>query len=203
MNFTELVTAVYNRLGVPSTDALLTSTIVGANVNEALQEINSEEDWPWLNATETLTTVAGTQAYALNALWLRTRSVTVLDDYPLERYTEKELTDFWPFSSSTARPQGFAIEGGQILFGPIPNAVYSVRHRYVKMEATIASTTVPLMPAQFHSSIVELAMHITLKRSREDARSQEALASYQRWLSKMRKERRRHTGPGRIRTTQW
>lgn len=203
MNFTELVTAVYNRLGVPSGDALLTSTIVGAAVNEALQEVNSEEDWPWFNATETIATVAGTAAYALNASWLRTRSVKISDDFPLERYSEEELSDLYPFATSTNRPQGYAIEGGQLLVGPVPNGVYSLQHRYVKFEGTLSGVQTPLMPAQFHSAIVELATHITLKRSRESLRAQESLANYQRWLSKIKKYRRRFTGPGRIRTSQW
>lgn len=202
MTFTELVAAVYARLGVPSGDALLTSTVIGGFVNEALQEINSEEDWPWLNAQETIATVAGTAGYTPNANWLRTRSLRLNDDFPLERYPEEMLSDRYPFTgSSSNRPEGYAIEGGQIILGPVPNGIYSLIHRYVKTEGTLSGVQLPLMPTQFHSSIVELATHLTLGRSREDARSAAALAAYARWLSKMRKYRRRHTGPARIRTT--
>lgn len=201
MNFTELVAAVYLRLGVPSGDALLTSTIVGQAVNEALHEIDSEADWPWLDATETINTVAGTDAYTPAANWSRTRSLRIAaDGYPMSRRTIDEVNDLWPFADQTSRPQVYAIEGGQLVVRPIPDGVYALEHRYVRTEADISGSSSPLMPAQFHPAIASLAAHIALGRSREDNRAAAALADFERWLRRMQKFRRRYQGPGRIRS---
>lgn len=200
MNLTALLTEVYGRLGVPSGDALFTSAWVTQSINAALHEIESEEDWPWYEASETLTTAAGTQSYNLASDWLRTREVKPANDYPLERNGIHQLEEWWPFGDS-GQPSCYAIEQGKIYLFPIPNGVYSLTHRYVKTEPDLASgSDTPLMPAQFHAAIAELATYVALKRSRDDARGASALAAYQRWLSKMRKYRRRHKGPARIRT---
>lgn len=203
MDLTALRTAVLTRLGVPSGDALFTTAVLDASINAALHEIESEEDWPWYEASETITTAAGTQAYAVAATWLRTREVKpsgAAADYPLDRRSIAQLEEWYPYGD-TGRPAAFAVEQGQLYLFPTPNGAYTYTHRYVKIEADLVNAgDTPLMPAQFHNAIAELATYVALKRSRDDARGSAALAAYERWASKMRKYRRRHKGPARIRT---
>lgn len=196
-----LRTQVFNRLGVPSGDALLTSAVVDAAINAAINEIESEQSWPWYEASETINTVAGTATYTPAAGWRLTRAVKPADDFPLERYSLTELDDMYPFSTTQARPSCYAIDEGKVVLRPVPDAVYVLSHRYVKAETALsADADAPLVPSQFSPAIAALACHIVLGRSREDGRSAAALEDYVRWLSKMRRYSRRHTGPVRIRT---
>jgi hypothetical protein len=199
VNFATLQTAVLDRLGVPASDALFTAAVLGRAVNEAVQEIKSEHDWPWDEASETITTVAGTDTYSVAADWMRTQELKPSADYPLERRSIIDIDSEWPFGD-TGRPQVYAINKGQIVLRPIPAQVDTITHRYIKTQADLTGTDTPALPAQFHTAIVELATYIALKRSRDDARGAAALDAYQRWISKMHRWRRRHTGPGRIRS---
>ena len=197
----ELVAAVRLRLGTPDADQLLTDAVIEAAVNEALQEIAAEHDWPWLEASETITTVAGTDTYDVDSEWVRTRHLKPSDDLPLERYPIVMLDDLFPLPTTSGRPVAFAIEQSQLVLRPIPDRVMTLTHRFYKAEPELdGDMDVPLMPAQFHPAIAELATHIVLKRSREDARSAAALESYGRWLSKMHRHRRKHAGPIRTRS---
>lgn len=192
-------TAVYDRLGVPTGDGLFTDAVVGRAVNEAIQEIKSEHDWPWDQASETITTVSGTSTYSLAADWMRTREMKPSTDYALERRSMQELDDEWPFGDS-GRPQVYAIEQGQVIFRPVPISVDTITHRYIKTQADLTGTDTWRCPAQFHTAAVELATYIALKRSRDDVRGYGAEGAFERWIAKMHRWRRRHTGAGRIRS---
>lgn len=196
-----LRTSVYSRLGVPTSDALLTTAVVNQSINDAVNEIESEQDWPWYEAVETITTTAGTATYTPTAGWRRTREVKPTDDFPLERFSIVELDDQYPFDTSQGRPCAYAIDLAKIVLRPTPDAAYTLTHRYIKQETALsADGDAPLIPDQFSPAIVALACHIVLGRSREDGRASGALEEYVRWLSKMRRYSRRHTGPVRIRT---
>lgn len=200
MDLSTIRTNVLDRLGVPSGDALFTTAVLNRAINAALDEIGAEHDWPWLEASETINTVAGTKTYTPNAAWVRTRELKLADDYPLEWVTMIQLDTLYPVTEQD-RPSVFAIEQGQLYIGPTPDGVYVLTHRYVKAEPDLsADGDTPLMPAQFHNAIVELATYIALKRSRDDVRGAAALDAYARWLSKMHRFRRRHTGPSRIKS---
>lgn len=201
MDLSTIRTSVYDRLGVPSNDALLTTAVLNRAINAALHEIESEQDWPWYQATETLTTSAGDATYTPGATWLRTRVLRVANETPLPRYSYEELIERWPFDSSTGKPREYAVEAGEIHLRPIPDGVYSLEHRFVAKEDDLDSDgESPMMPDIFHQAIVDLATHIVLRRSSEDARSQQALGDYERWRTKMIRHKRKFQGPARIRT---
>lgn len=204
MTIDDIVAAVYLRLGVPAGDALLTSAVVQAAVLEALNEINSEQEWPWFNGYETYGLVAGQSGYAIPGVSLRSREVRIIGDVPMERMSIEELDDKFPFTDSeTGRPVAYALENGSIEYRPIPDSEYQVEHRFAAVEQGVTTgDDTPTMPAQFHPAIACLAAHIVLGRSREDARAGGALSDYQRWAEKMRRFKRQYKGPARIRS-QW
>lgn len=201
MDLTALIESVYDRLGVPSGDSLLTTEVVTRAINAALHEIESEQDWPWYQSNETITTASGDATYPVDASYLRTRLLRVENETPLPRYSYEELIERWPFDSSTGKPREYAIESGELHLRPIPDGVYSLDHRFIGMETDLSTgTDTPVMPESFHQAIVDLAAHIVLRRSSEDARSQQALGDYERWRTKMIRHKRKYQGPARIKT---
>lgn len=82
----------------------------------------------------TITTVAGTQSAALPTGWLEFENLTVVSspDVQLNYVNIQHLDTKYPNNSYTGCPVVYSIEGQQILFGPVPDAAYSVSVLYYK-----------------------------------------------------------------------
>lgn len=59
---------VQHRVSAHDADTILTPEILDEFINEAVQQVNSEVDWPWLQQTFPLQTIIGQPAYNLSAL---------------------------------------------------------------------------------------------------------------------------------------
>ncbi|MGH9266733.1 MAG: hypothetical protein ACRD0D_00995 [Acidimicrobiales bacterium] len=200
MNLSQLREAVYDLVGVPATDTLLTSAVVDRAVNQALHDAEVESEWPWLETSETVTTVAGTAAYATTAL--RSLYLAAPGQASLALVEQRELDDRWGSGPATAagRPRDYALWAGLLELRPVPDGAYAYTHRYYRAEPDLAlGTDTPLLPASFHTAIVELAAARVLRRNREEARAAQSIAEWQRWLARMRGHRRRSVGPSKVR----
>lgn len=200
MNRGQIRTAIYARLGVPTTDGLQDSTTVNNAINDALHHVESEADWPWLQASETLTTAAGDDTYTPAATWVRTKRLRVADYEPMQPCTPIELDDLHPDSSHRAQPTHFAVVEGVLVVRPVPDGVYSLLHLFTKTETDLTDDAhSPLLPARFHPAIVEYACFVLHRRARQAAEAAGALAAYEGWLRRMHDDRRRTTGPSKVR----
>ena len=84
MDLVTMRTAVRTRLGNPSTDGFYSDAQLTDLINESLQAISTEDDWPWLQASETINTVAGTRAYTpATGAWIRTKQLYINNFEPL------------------------------------------------------------------------------------------------------------------------
>lgn len=199
MNFGQLRSAVYDLLGVDTNDGLLTPTVIGNLVNRANHTIESDAEWPWLQASETISIVANTDTYAPNVNWKQT--IELVDDVErvLERYSITEMNDRWR-STTTGKPRDFAIFADQIVVRPVPDSAYTFKHRYYRFEPELVNDSdSPLSPNDMHGAIVEYAAYLALRRDRENARVQEAKLAYADWQKRMQIIKRRYLTPGRVR----
>lgn len=82
----------------------------------------------------TITTVAGTQGASLPTGWLEFENVTVVGNPngQLTYVNIQHLDTKFPENSYTGQPVVYSIEGQQILFGPTPDAAYSINVLYYK-----------------------------------------------------------------------
>lgn len=201
-----LRTKVLDRIGVPSTDPQFPAALLTRFVNDAMHFIETDHDWPWLNASATITTTAGDDTYAFPADYRRTRSILAPsggEPLPLRRYSIDELDSRWP-TSGRGRPEAWGVDGEQIILRPMPDAVFTLTHRYVKSEPDLAGDTdVPLMPTAFHAAIAEVAAWMALRRDKQDPRAVAAWSAYANeqagWRRKMLDDARRFGGPARVR----
>lgn len=208
MDLAQLRTAVYARLGVDDTDGMMDPTTINGFINDALNEIANERDWPWLQTSETITTTQGVDTYAPGSFnttvplpaWTATDGLRRGDDgRTMERMSPTELDDRWDLDQQ-ARPAEWAVYGEKLILRPTPDGVYSILHRYYRAEVELAGDTdTPLLPVEFHPAVAELATFIALRRDRNDPRAQGAETAYAQWVAKMEKRKRRYKTPGRIR----
>lgn len=199
MILSEMETALLARLGVTSTDAFFTTAVRVDLLNEGLQVVSVEADWPWLQAVTTFATVAGTQSYTPPAEWAMTRVLSIDGYRPMEWRSLAEVRG----TATTSRdmPAYFNVSAESILLAPVPAATYTVTHDYMVAEAPLVSSgDEPLMPAQFHYAIVAKAAELAHLRQRDNVRAAAQLAEYMSWLVRMRKTLRRSSAPKRVRS---
>jgi hypothetical protein len=201
---TDLQTMVYNRLGVPTTDGVFTSAVVTGFINDALAEIATEHDWPWLADSEQLSTGAGidTVTPGTSVIYAGTTNVFITvagETWPLLRRTYDELVEGYSFTQQGV-PEVWAAHRERLFLRPVPDNVYTITHELIKGEDVLSSgADEPFMPDNYSPAIANLAVAIALGRSKEDGRAIAAQTKYDRWLSKMLDNRRRARRPGRIR----
>lgn len=182
MDLTALETAVRTRLGVPSTDALYTNTVLDALINASLHQFASEADFSWLEASETISTSNGTQNYSVNANARRTISIKSSSGVVLKETSLDEL-DWW--GAPQGDPRLFAFLGSSIYVVPVPvtGTTPTLTHRYVRNEVDLSSgTDTPIVPTAYQQAIVEHAAYLAFRRAGNAQEAGAALAAYSRWV---------------------
>lgn len=189
MNLGQLRVAVDRRTGVAQDRTSCTATI-----NEALQQISTERDWPWMDGTSSFNT-ASVATYALPADWADTRSLTVAG-CRARPISGADGDAFAGFDDGTTLYQ-YSIGDGDLTLYPTPGVV-AVVHRYVLTEPALAADSdTPLLPAQFHPVLADLAAHMFLLRM-SDKRAADFQVSYDKGLRRIIGSSTRGAGTKRI-----
>jgi len=123
MNYGELKTALTNW-----TKRSDLSSHYQTFVDQVQARLNTDVRVRGRIASATLSTVAGTESVALPSDWLRGLSLDI-EGHGLEYRTPEELRAAYP-SSFSGRPVVYSIEGDNLILGPKPDSVYSIRARY-------------------------------------------------------------------------
>lgn len=189
-------TQARTRYGTPSGDSFFSDTNLNDLLAESLDAVSTEFDWPWLQASATITTAAGDRDYAVPADWIRTRKLYIADYEPLELMPSTDV--LW--STAQGRPTQYAIEGDLVQVFPVPDGVYSITHKYQKSEPALSSdSSTPLMPAIFHHTLVAHLVHLMHVRAGSLQKASAALVDYRGWIARMQDHRRRSSAPLRPR----
>lgn len=190
--------AVRVRLGTPPDETFYYDQYVDDLLNEALQTISVDGQWPWLETTETINTTVGTRFYPPNANWIETKALSIAGFDAMVFLDLQEVRN-WPDDVRDV-PMFYTIYMEQIYLAPAPSAIYAIRHDYIRNEAKLTDNTdTPIMPSQFHYAIVAFAVHLAHLRSGDLARAQAALTEYQNWKRRMEESRSRSTSTIKVR----
>lgn len=106
---------------------------VKAWLNDALGMLSRIARPPAVQKTQTFTTVAGQQAYELAVDYVRPRSeipMRHLDDDPDSPVLAVKAAAVELQSEATGKPLWWALEGGEVLFGPTPDGEYRIALEY-------------------------------------------------------------------------
>lgn len=200
MTLTELRDCVRVRLGVPDNDAFYTNVVLTDIVNEAIQAMAMEADWPWLGATTTFATVAGTQNYTPPSDWVRTKLLTPDECDSLVQMSLAEVREYGDAEGDRSIPRVYCEWGEQIILAPIPSDIFTITHDYIVEEPALSQDTdEPLMPRQFHFGLVHFAAAAGHLRQNEVPRWEAEMKNYEKWISRMHDNKRRSTQTLRVR----
>ena len=202
MQLSEMRTAVRTRLGNPSTDGFFSDANLTDLINEALQVISTEDDWPWLQTSENIALVSGDGSYPPAANWIRTKQLHITNFEPLVLISLAEVNEI----TAQGQPEYYHIYDEEILVRPIPTVAATLIHQYIRTETALAADgDTPLMPLQFHYAIVAYACYLAHLRQGREQLAQLELRAYQDWYRRMVSFRRRSQLPirPRIRPGSW
>jgi hypothetical protein len=136
-NYTDLLASIANWLNHPSATASIPDFITLAEARIARDlRLRSQV------AALTLTTVAGTQGVDLPAGWLEFENLTVVGspDAQLNYVNIQHLDTKFPANGYSGKPVVYSVEGNQVLFGPVPDAAYSISVLYYKRYDALSVT---------------------------------------------------------------
>ena len=173
MTYLNLMNSVLRRLREEETTSVTSTTyvkMVGDFINDAKTLVGQAADWSALRETITISTTASDNTYSLTGGGDNIKVMSMLNDTEncFMEYQTKDWFNEQLYISSAAEgtPRYFTYNGldasgdTQILVGPTPDGVYSIRVDTVKRQADLsANADVLLIPAQpvIHLAVALLA----------------------------------------------
>jgi hypothetical protein len=161
-------------------------------VNEALQAVATEYDWPWLQGTHTFTTQSGVDTYALPFDANRIRYVTMNGT----EVTKRRIVDV------DIGRSGWTVFGDQLVLSPPPGGATPVVVRYHGTESDlVADSDSPALPPEYDHAVVEFAVMRVSDRADEGAtaanqrKAERSQNAYDAWIRRMRRGCQRMAGP--------
>jgi hypothetical protein len=173
MTYLNLMNSVLRRLREEETTSVTSTTynkMVGDFINDAKTLVGQAADWSALRETLTISTTASDNTYSLTGGGDNVKVMSMLNDTQncfMEYQTKDWFNDaLYISNASEGAPKYFTYNGldgngdTQILVGPTPDGVYSIRVDLVKRQADLSANTDSLLiPAQpvIHLAVALLA----------------------------------------------
>ena len=173
MTYLNLMNSVLRRLREEETTSVTSTTyvkMVGDFINDAKTLVGQAADWSALRETLTISTTASDNTYSLTGGGDNVKVMSMLNDTQncfMTYQTKDWFNDALYISNAVeGAPKYFTYNGldgngdTQILLGPTPDGVYSIRVDLVKRQADLtANTDSLLIPAQpvIHLAVALLA----------------------------------------------
>ena len=173
MTYLNLMNSVLRRLREEETSSVTSTTyvkMVGDFINDAKTLVGQAADWSALRETITISTTASDNTYSLTGGGDNIKVMSMLNDTQncFMEYQTKDWFNEQLYISSAAEgtPRYYTYNGldssgdTQILVGPTPDAVYSIRVDTVKRQTDLSANTdellIPAMPV-IHLAVALLA----------------------------------------------
>lgn len=187
----QLTVKVRQRCGVSSTDGAATDTIVFGMLNAAVKRVALMHDWPWLEASESISVTAGTNEYTPGATW-RTTLRMYRDGYPDLEYRQPRDMQGFISDGQTGPPLMYTVERGKIVLAPIPDTSYTLTHVFIRTETEIDDAAdTPLVPTWAEDLVVAVAAHMLAASMRDQGLMKMLEAEARDMLAALRDEVRR------------
>ncbi len=191
VTLTELLEHI--RLATVIEDTNVTDAQITVIINQGIHEVSVATQWPWLEASETITLVQDQNNYSPAADWNRTQSLVYDDNDTIIPYLAPS-SYFELYGNDTGNTSTnfkfFTIWGGEILLTPIPSAADTDRltHYYYKNPTELsAGGDTPEWDEAFHWIIVEYGKWKLYEREEYYDQSERAFLSFARYLEDMEK----------------
>lgn len=171
LTFLQIANNICDRRDVPQA-----GTLVGSDINRKYRRLREHINLAYnqimldlglknesKETTTTLTTVAGTQSYAIPSGLLSVSQLRIGNDPPLEH---KDWVSFERYTSdtflitTTGYPAVYSIYERKIHLYPVPDTAFTINVRGFETHTDLAADDdEPDLPTDFHRAIQELAMY--------------------------------------------
>lgn len=180
---TSLQTDLQTKMGIVSSDSLITTTVQTAVINEALRKLEGEGEWQWQEATETLNiALNGTTLTPSSTNYSRTKSLSPATGVG-DALELKDIAFLDKMATFTGPPTFYGFWAGVIQIRPKSDGAYSFTHRYLKREIALsAGSDTPLVPDRWCPAVVEYAACLAYRRINDTDNAARCLAAYQAWV---------------------
>lgn len=158
----QLKAAVIVKLGETADDGMLQN--LTDTINAGLQQMATEYDWPWLIRKDTFDTVKDQADYSTPTNCTRVRLLAI--DQSVLQVRDAEDIIYW--DQETDLPYFYAVENDTISLAPIPDAVYTVKRKYVIAEAVLSGDSDTCFVPPHYSDIVAVYGALEEARRRRD-----------------------------------
>lgn len=184
------------RLGVPVSDDFFTDDVVDDHINLAVQAIDAEARWPWTDGVQLADLDVGTPDIEPPDGYRATRSI-MWEGVELAAVAPADLM---AWDLTTGLPSVWCPMNGLIAVRPKASGPLQLIHYYLRQSTWLrADADVPLIPEQFTGAIVAKAAELLSARESSGGDATRHGAEYAAWVTRMRRDMRRVTGPARTR----
>ena len=149
-----LIVQIRNRVNLSTDDLRLGDTELLDFINAAVQDVESQKDWPWRQKLESISVAANDNEYTPAADWRTTLSLTL--DNPngvLQKRTWK-WTRRLANSDITGVPAFYTEHAGVLYLYPMPDAAYTLHHRYLETTDILGSTSATVANPDWFDNII-------------------------------------------------
>lgn len=188
---------VRSRLGIPIDDAFMADRVLDDHINLAVQTIEAEARWPWTDAADLVTLNAEHPDIELSTDWRATRNVMFAGQ---ELALVAPADVFTWFTDVAEIPKVWCPMGDVVVVRPTPSSDTQVLHYWYRQSVWLRDDEdTPMIPEQYGGAIVAKAAQLLAARESSGADTTRHGEEYSSWISRMRRDVRRSTGPTRTR----
>jgi len=188
---------VRSRLGVPLDDDFMQDNVLDDHINLALQVIDAEAHWPWLEGSETAVLQPAMPYLVPAPGWRATKSV-FFGDRELTLVAPGDIMRLWDYTADA--PEVWCPVIGSISVRPKPAVSFLVNHFFYRTEDWLYDDgAMPSLPAAYTGAVVAKAAELLSARESSGGDATRHGAEYDKWIARMRRDLRRSTGPVKVR----
>jgi hypothetical protein len=163
-----LIVQIRNRVNLSSDDLRLGDTELLDFINAAMQDVESQKDWPWRQKIESISVTANDNTYVPAADWRTTLSLTLDDPSAVLQKRTWKWTRRLANTEITGVPAYYTEHAGSFYLYPIPDAAYTMQHRYLETTDVLGSTSATVAnPDWFDNVIVTKAASYVAQKLRD------------------------------------
>jgi hypothetical protein len=165
------------------------TTYAQGKINQGQEYICAQTDFRELASSETITLVAGQEAYDLPTDYQRNYTVLLTNtDGSKTALLSTEKQPFDPLAPSSGCPTRYSIQGSQIKFYPVPDTAGTVTLNYYAKPPTLGVNDSPVIPDQYEYLLVHYALKFCYERENDYNSAAYHWGQFQEGLMKCRGE---------------
>lgn len=171
-------------------------------LNQAQRRAVIESEMRIQESAQSYTTGAEDSGYGLPSDFSRLIDLFYVENHEL--VVPMDVREFDALPSAAGRPYAYTVRGGEVIFYPTPDAIYSFTLRYWRLpQDMVNESDLPEIPAQYHELLIAYAMRKAFLREDDFQAAQQWEAVWEKGLLKMRGEVQHDVfdGPRQVRGT--